>query len=412
VAEETSRKPMADAEADSLRRLERDVRDLASRGDVALPAYPAVALRVQKAMARPDFGLDEVSHLVGSDAALAADVLRCANSSMYRRGAPVTSLTQAVTRIGAQQVMRLLVASGLATHVHTAGPLAPLRRLIWIEGLASAAVCQELARQRGLRSEEAFALGLLHDFGRIVACSSLESLLEERRLAGSLPADAWAGIVERLHVSLGLLVASRWQLPPLFKDVIAAHHGGAPGSSEDPALLEVVQVSDQVVAQLGANPSVSSDDLACIPALGKFVEREVVARVLRKVPEFVEAFEMPAPAPNGKHSPIAPPATTLCAGERPVRFGVTVNLGRRARQFTAMAIARNGLALNGTEPLPENRLHEATIHTQPGPLRIWTITKLARPEGGGFHVEMHPFALSGVERGLWDALVAGESPRS
>jgi HD-like signal output (HDOD) protein len=56
-----------------------------------------VALRVQEAMARKDFGLAEVAQIVGADAVLAADILRCANSALYRRGGPVTDLTAAIT---------------------------------------------------------------------------------------------------------------------------------------------------------------------------------------------------------------------------------------------------------------------------------------------------------------------------
>lgn len=393
-----------------LARLEREVEDLVARGAASIPPYPAVALRVQKAMSQPDFGLDEVSHLVGADAALAADVLRCANSSMYRRGSTVTSLTQAITRIGATQVMRLLLASGLAVHANAAGPLAKLRRMIWIEGLASAAICQELARQRGLRHEEAFALGLLHDFGRVVACGTLEALLSKRPLAGTWPEEAWSGIVDRLHVPVGLAMASRWQLGSLVTEVIGGHHLGAAARCEDPGLLDVVRASDQVVFLLSSLPGLSSDDLEAIPSLTRFVEREVVARVLRKVPEFVEAFELAA-TPNGAGSPIAQPSTTLSPGERAIRFGITVNLARRARQYTAVAIASNGIAATGNEPLLENRLQEATLHAPQGPLRIWTLTRLARPERGGYHVELQPYALSGVERGLWDQLVTGD-PRA
>ena len=65
---------------DLIASVERDLEAMAKSGNGSLPPYPAVALRVQNAMGRPDFGLAEVAHLVSADAALAADVLRCANS--------------------------------------------------------------------------------------------------------------------------------------------------------------------------------------------------------------------------------------------------------------------------------------------------------------------------------------------
>src|SRR5512140_486721 len=170
---------MGEAVAISTEPLEQAIRDLVERGTLRLPPYPAVAVRVQEALGRKDAGLAEVAQLVGADAVLAASILRCANSVMYRRGAPQTDLLQGITRIGAAEVLRLLLASGLSSGAQAVGSLVSVRRLIWIEGLASAAVCQELARLRGLRTEEAFVLGLLHDFGKIVASTALEALIAE-----------------------------------------------------------------------------------------------------------------------------------------------------------------------------------------------------------------------------------------
>ncbi len=396
---------------DFISRLDGELESLAQSGQALLPPFPAVALRVQNAMGRPDFGLAEVAHLVSADAALAADVLRCANSPLYRRGAPASNLTQAITRIGAHEVMRLLLASCLAVHAHAAGPLAPLRRTIWIEGIGAAAVCQELARLRGLKQEDAFLLGLLHDFGKIVACARIETFLE-KEAGGACPAETWESVVERWHVSLGLALARRWQLPQPLVDVISAHHGRPGDVSACSAQLEVVQATDQVVGMMMSSLGLSSTDLEQVPALGKFVEREAVARVVQKIPEFVESFEAPAPAAPGPSTRISSPQTTLAPGARPVRFNVTVNSGRVSRHFTAAAIAPNGLAVLGSEPLVDRKLHETTIHAQPGPLHIWAMTRLSQREGASYRVELHPFALSGMERGVWSQLVAGANSGS
>src|SRR5689334_7740805 len=97
--------------ASPLAELELAVQELVALGTVPIPPYPAVALRLKQEMQRERFGLADAAHLIRSDATLAADVLRCANSALYRRGEPVTNLSQAVTRIGAAQLMRLVVAA-------------------------------------------------------------------------------------------------------------------------------------------------------------------------------------------------------------------------------------------------------------------------------------------------------------
>jgi HD-like signal output (HDOD) protein len=393
---------------EQLWRLEQALQARAEAGQVAVPPYPAVALRVQEVMGRKNFGLGEVAELIGADAVLAADILRCANSVMYRRGAPVIDLTQALTRIGVQQVMRLLLASGLATSAQAVGPLVPLRRMVWIEGLAGAAVSQELARLRSLRTEDAFTLGLLHDFGKVVALASLEGLLEQERIEERFDRADWEAVVERLHQPLGLVMAARWRLPSLVGEVVAAHHGARVDCS-DPRLLAVVQASDRVVHLLLHKARVTEQDLAGLEGLAA-AERAPVAAVLEQIPDFVAAFETPASAAAVASPRIAPapPPPVAPPGRRAVKFGVSVSVARRPRMFSASAVDEEGLLASGDEPLPENRLLEAKVYG-PQPFTVWVLSRACRRDGAAFQVELQPFALTGPLKELWSQL-AGDPP--
>jgi HD-like signal output (HDOD) protein len=399
---------------EALWRLEQALQARADTGDVVVPPYPAVALRVQEVMGRKNFGLGEVAELIGADAMLAADILRCANSVMYRRGAPVIDLTQALTRIGVQQVMRLLLASGLAVSAQALGPLVLLRRMVWIEGLAGAAVSQELARLRGLRTEDAFTLGLLHDFGKVVALASLEAMIDQEKIQEAFDRADWEALVERLHQPLGLVMAGRWRLPRLVSEVVAAHHGGQ-GECSDPRLLAVVRASDEVVHLLLHKARVTEQDLAAVAALAPG-ERAPVAAVVEQIPDFVAAFETPAsaaatPSPRIAPPPPPPAAQAGAPGRRAVKFGVSVSVSRRPRMFSASAIDEQALLVGGEEPLPENRLLEAKIYG-PQPFTLWVLSRLCRRDGAGYQVELQPFALTGPLKELWSGLVAGEPPRA
>jgi HD-like signal output (HDOD) protein len=388
--------------------LDGAIRDLVARGAVPIPPYPAVALQVQRLVGQSDFGLAEIARLVSADAALSADVLRCANSSLHARGAPATNLGQAITRVGAQEVARLALGSGLAAQAQAPGPLAPLKRRIWIESAAGAVLCQELARLRGLRAPEGFVLGLLHDFGRVVATACLEAILERRRDATPRPLEGWAEIVDRHHVPLGLAMAAQWGLPQLVGEVIALHHGGT-GPCQDPDLLEVVKVSDRVVALLSSRPEVGDADLAVLP-LRVNSERPAVLRIVERIPEFVAAFEPPDPGRPGPPSLVAPPPAALAPGQRPATFRVTVVLQRRTHELAAAAIAANGLVAVGREALPVNQLLEVTLHPPPRPFKLWATARLCRPHEGGFLVELQPYALSGEPRARWAAEFARAVP--
>ncbi|HUK66691.1 MAG TPA: HDOD domain-containing protein [Anaeromyxobacteraceae bacterium] len=398
---------------DELRLLDSALERVVEAGEVPIPPYPAVALKVQQLLSRKDFGLADLSRLISSDGTLAADVLRCANSAVYARGSPVTTLAQAVTRVGSQQVLRLLLASSLAGHAQEAGTLALLRRQVWIESLASAAVCQELARLRGLKSEEAFVVGLLHDFGKVVACAGLELSFAKAKnkalghLGWPLPAVAQA--VERQHVHLGNLIASRWKLPPLVQHAIGNHHGTPTEGVQEP-LLEAVRAADAVVELLMMKSRVSPADLVPVRTLTSLSEREAVSRVLEQVPELVAAFEQVSVANTTYASAIALPDTTLSRQARAVDFAVEVRVGGRTQRYTATTIETNGIALSGEQPMPECHLVTATLHGGPEPFRIWAYARLSRSDGALYRVELKPFALKGTEPIFWTHLLDEAGP--
>ena len=142
--------------------LDQSIIELVSKQKVKVPPYPAVAFRIEALVRGANYGLDDLAKLVSSDQVLAADVLRCANSALYARGAPVASVKQAVGRIGAKDVARLALASGLGAHALAAGRLSSVRRKVWLDALASALLAQDLARARKLAPDVAFEIGRAH----------------------------------------------------------------------------------------------------------------------------------------------------------------------------------------------------------------------------------------------------------
>lgn len=383
--------------------LDAAIVDLVSRGAVKVPPYPAVAMKVEQLVRRQDFGLDELTKLVASDQALAADALRCANAAFYSRGAPVTALNGAISRIGSKEVVRLALASGLGVHARRAGPLAVLKRRVWLEALSSAALAQELARKRGLAPEEAFVCGLLHDFGKMIVISCVEEILEARRGERGRSLEGWMETVERYHVELGLVLAARWQLPQIVSDVVSLHHQEEPTGAADPRLLEVVAAADEVVGLLRDHCWLTPQELGVVAALSG-QECELVARVLDRLPSFIASFEGGASAPSPDPGLVEPKGRDqFAAGPKSVGFPVTVTFSREVRRYKAKSIGMSNLTVNGVTPLPENVLMEVSLGSTP-PLTCWATAKLSWPEESGHTVLVQPFALNGASQEIWKAL--------
>jgi putative nucleotidyltransferase with HDIG domain len=385
--------------------LDAAIVEVVSRGAVKVPPYPAVALKVEKLVKSDDYALDALAKLVASDQVLAADALRVANSAFYARGTPVISLNGAITRIGGREMARLAVASGLGAQARKPGPLAALKRRCWLEGLASAALCQELARQRQVDGEEAFVCGLLHDFGRMIAVACVEEIVEQHPDQAPMPLDHWLAVVDRYHVELGLVLAAKWDLPPIVSDTISLHHADDWRGAVEPRMVELVAASDEVVRLLGESIFLTPEDLGAISLLSA-QECELVSRVLDRLPAFIASFDgdgSAAPAGKSLVEPEQAPEE-VATGPTPVDFPVVVAVGREKREYRAMGIATSNLMINGPAQLPENVLLQIEMRSE-HPISCWATAKLSWPEGEGHTVLLQPFALNGRAHDVWKDLL-------
>jgi len=377
-----------------------------SSGAVKVPPYPAVALALERLVKRESYGIDDLARLVSSDQVLAADALRCANSALYARGKPVTTLSQAIGRIGGKELARLAIASALGAEARRPGSLASLKRRVWLDGLASAALAQELARLRHLDPEEAFVCGLLHDFGRIIAIACLDEIAAASPACPARPLEEWLRVVDAYHVELGLVLAARWDLPQDVSDVISLHHAEDWRGAAQPRMVELVIATDDVVRRLGESIFLAPEDLGAVPLLASS-ECGIVARVLDRLPGFIASFEGGGMPPQGGPSlvaPAAPPPGQDMAGPTPVDFPVLVTVGRERREFRALGIATANLMVNGPLPLPENVLLQIEMRSEP-PIPCWATAKLSWPENGGHTVLLQPFALNGKAHDVWKDLL-------
>ena len=77
---------------------------------LVLPSLPAIALKVRKAADDPDINLNAMADVIGQDPSLGARMIKIANSAYMGRSVKVTSIGQAVTRIGLRQIKNISTA--------------------------------------------------------------------------------------------------------------------------------------------------------------------------------------------------------------------------------------------------------------------------------------------------------------
>jgi hypothetical protein len=199
------------------------LRDAALRAELGrvdrLPGSPAAYLGLRMVMADDSADLDEAVAALKRDPALAARVLRTANSAMYARGRPINSLDQAVSRLGLQTILQLVLASEVFARL-------PGADAAQAEGLGLRAA-QLAARIAGTPREAALAgsAAVLADLGALLPGSVLN--------APPHPGELWQSAPRVALLGAGLMAL--WGLPMEMVEAVAYHHrpGRLPGRGLD-----------------------------------------------------------------------------------------------------------------------------------------------------------------------------------
>ena len=380
--------------------VERRLIEMSGRSDLRIPAYPAVLARITRIVGRHEYAIDELSKAVQSDQALTAAVLRYANSAKNAPTAPILSLDRAISHIGAKELVRCAIAGSLGAAATAPGPLVSLRHQVWKESLLSASIAQELAAQRGLAPETAFLAGLLHDFGKVVLLAALDHKGSE---PVTLPADQWLNLIEKFHVEAGLRAAREWRLPPAIVEVIRAHHGATVVDAGHKPLVQIVQLSDHIVAIAERNMAVTEDDLRAIKGLGTS-ECGRIALALPGIVEMVASFGEPERAATPAGISWVTPAVRQDGPSGLVSFAATCERREGPLLFMATRVDWQSLRVTGRFALTENCLVKMILHL-PTDISL-TMNVISDVLKDGEHeIHLRPFALHGDAKTAYHAMI-------
>ena len=189
----------------------------------------AGAARLLALLYDPEVASERVLACLSSEPALAARVLKVANSPYYRLSGSVGTVDRAVQMLGLTAIRGIAAAGCLDRMAPPAAGTAFDPAAFCRHSLAVGCAAQLLARAAGLAIEgEAFMAGLLHDIGMLLLVKADPAAMASFEPAQSTTI-ASALAAEREHFGAtheecaGLLVQA-WQLPEWLKDAVCQHH--------------------------------------------------------------------------------------------------------------------------------------------------------------------------------------------
>ena len=139
-----------------------------------LPSLPAVALRIIDASKDPDITLHEVSSIISSDPAIAAKLLKIANSPLYSQRRSLNNLREALTLLGFNASFTIALSFSLLQSL--SGKNKANHENYWKRSILAASIARMLAaRLHIIRLEDLFLASLLQDIGILVIQCMKES---------------------------------------------------------------------------------------------------------------------------------------------------------------------------------------------------------------------------------------------
>lgn len=227
------------------------------RANDDLPALPLAVQRVVTMTQSGDSSAQAIADELALDAALAARVLRLANSAYYGYARQVSSLKEGVVILGMRAVRNLAIVAGTMPWMRRPLPgycLESGQLLRHSMGIAVGA--QTIARMAGLRdtTDQAYVAGLLADVGKLALSRCLNSQLASMLVLGKesgMPFDqVEKHVIGFDHAEVGAFLIANWNLPTNLVDAVANHHH--PSALEEPnPLADCVHLADYLTMACG-----------------------------------------------------------------------------------------------------------------------------------------------------------------
>ena len=187
------------------------------------PTLPGLARKILSLQGRDDVDVAELEEIIAQEPALTMKVMKVANSAFYNLSVEITSVRHAVTMLGIQTVMQLIISAVMSSRFMTVPrELEEIAKRLYRHCIATAIFARDLEFE--LDEPDPYTLGLLHDIGWLPLMAQAPDLfvsmfqdmnLSRRELEGAWGTD---------HQLWGAKLAEIWELPAPFLTVAYRHH--------------------------------------------------------------------------------------------------------------------------------------------------------------------------------------------
>jgi len=208
----------------------RRLRSIITKLDV-LPTLPTVYTRLVSALQQENSTLQELGDILSQDLAMAASIMKLANSAFFGLPARITSIHHAVNHLGGQTIRALVLSTHLfSTILHEDNQPFSVRMLLEhslrVACFAKTLMVHENAEPAAV--DDSFIAAMLHDIGKLVLAANMPE--EAGRVLAMVRAEncplhvAEKEVFGATHAEVGAYLLGLWGFNGMHLDAVNLHH--------------------------------------------------------------------------------------------------------------------------------------------------------------------------------------------
>lgn len=209
--------------------IDRELEIARTRGpvrDIIIPPCPELLAELQREVMQGDPDPGIIARIAGSDVAMAASLLRIANSPLYTRSRPAATVAEAVAMLGVGQAVSIL--TGFLTR-NAIRVNSPLLEHFWESSTRRSLAMAYIARQLyGVDADVAQTCGLFCHVGIPIMMQGVKGYsgtLTEAMARQDRTFTQTENAAHRTdHAVVGAIVAKTWRLPAVIAIAVRLHH--------------------------------------------------------------------------------------------------------------------------------------------------------------------------------------------
>jgi putative nucleotidyltransferase with HDIG domain len=194
-----------------------------------LVSLPEVYLKLQETIDDPLHTRQQVANVVAYDPALAARILRIANSSYYGFPATIDTVAAATSIVGEVDLRNLVLATSVVCSMSSLTCKGVNLNAFWLHSLRCGIGARLIAKNvGGCDAETLFLAGILHDLGILVIYQHDETLANvvsrQMETHHQLRDQAEREMFGFDHAEVGALLIEAWGLAEQLCNLVGSHH--------------------------------------------------------------------------------------------------------------------------------------------------------------------------------------------